>query len=103
MKFIVRNYVTENPDVDYEAIVKRFGKPAQIAKSYVEELDSAELLDAMHIRKKVLFCVIAVLSLMMVMRFAFLTSAYFGFKKDMQGYAVVEVIEYDRTEINEGD
>ena len=87
----VRDFVAEHPGADYAAIVSHFGTPTQIAESNIEEMDASELLGSLQIQRKVVAIVLA-----------FRLAAYMEFYKDMNGYAVVEVIEIDKTETDKG-
>ena len=93
----VRDFVTENPDANYNAIVSRFGTPTQIA-----EMDTAELLGNLQIHRRIVAIVLATAILLVMFRLGFRLAAYLEFYKDMNGYAVVEVIEVDPTESNKG-
>ena len=84
------------------AIVSHFGTPTQIAESNIEEMDASELLGSLQIQRKVVAIVLAAATLLALMRFAFRLAAYMEFYKDMNGYAVVEVIEIDKTETDKG-
>ena len=46
--------------------------------------------------------ILAAATLLVMVRFGFRLAAYLEFYKDMNGYAVVEVIEVDPTENNKG-
>ena len=98
----VRDFVTEHAGADYAAIVSHFGTPTQIAESNIEEMDASELLGSLRVRRKVIIIVLAAATLLVLMRFAFRLAAYMEFYKDMNGYAVVEVIESDQTETDKG-
>lgn len=98
----VRDFVTEHPGADYAAIVSHFGTPTQIAESNIEEMDASELLGSLQVRRKVVAIVLATATLLVLMRFAFRLSAYVEFYKDMNRYAVVEIIEIDQTETDKG-
>ena len=98
----VLDFVTEHPGADYAAIVSHFGTPTQIAESNIEEMDASELLGSLQIQRKVVAIVLAAATLLVLMRFAFRLAAYMEFYKDMNGYAVVEVIEIDKTETDKG-
>lgn len=54
MAVSVRDYAYEHPGADFQSIVKRFGTPKQVIATYMHEMDSSELLDAMRIRNSVL-------------------------------------------------
>ena len=67
-----------------------------------EEMDASELLGSLQIQRKVVAIVLAAATLLVLMRFAFRLAAYMEFYKNMNGYAVVEVIEFDKTETDKG-
>ena len=98
----VRDFVTENPDANYNAIVSRFGTPTQIAESNIAEMDTAELLGNLQIHRRIVVIILAAATLLVMVRFGFRLAAYLEYYKKVNGYAVVEVIEIDPTEKNEG-
>lgn len=102
MESSVRDFVTENPDANYNAIVSRFGTPTQIAESNIAEMDTAELLGNLQIHRRIVAIVLAAAILLVMFRLGFRLAAYLEFYKKVNGYAVVEVIEIDPTEKNEG-
>ena len=93
----VRDFVIENSGADYNAIVSRFGTPTQIA-----EMDTAELLGNLQIHRRIVVIILAAATLLVMVRFGFRLAAYLEYYKKVNGYAVVEVIEIDPTEKNEG-
>lgn len=103
MEASVREFASENPNADYYAIVSHFGTPRLIAESCIAEMETAELLDGMQIRRRILLVALAVAAMLVIIRFGFRMAAYLDFYKDMHGYAVVEVIEIERTEIDKGE
>lgn len=102
MESSVRDFVTEHPGADYDAIVSHFGTPTQIAESNIEEMDASELLGSLQVRRKIVIIVLAAATVLVLMRFAFRLTAYLEFYKNMHGYAVVEIIEIDQTETDKG-
>ena len=74
----------------------------QIAESNIEEMDASELLGSLQVRRKIVVIVLAAATMLVLMRFAFRLAAYIEFYKDVNGYAVVEVIEIDQTETDKG-
>ena len=52
-------FVTENPDSGYNEIVARFGTPQQIASTYVDELETPELLYDLRIKRRIIAAVAA--------------------------------------------
>lgn len=59
MEDSVRAYATENPRLTYAAIVARFGEPRAVAESCVEEMETAELVKNLRVRRKVVCIVVA--------------------------------------------
>ena len=98
----VRDFVTEHPGANYAAIVSHFGTPTQIAESNIAEMDTAELLGSLQIHRRIVVIILAAATLLVMVRFGFRLAAYLEFYKDMNGYAVVEVIEVDPTENDKG-
>ena len=99
----VREFASEASNTDYRAIVKWFGPPEKIAESYVEEMDAAEILQGIRYRKDILFVLLVAVAVILTARIAFVAKAYNDYEKDINGYAVVEVIEIERLENMEGD
>lgn len=46
-------FLAENPNAEYSEIEAHFGSPYQIAASYVDSMNTDELLRDLHIRKKI--------------------------------------------------
>lgn len=85
----VRDFVTENPNVDYAAIEQRFGTPPQIAASCIEEMDAQELTLQLRIRKTIVR-IVAVTALMAVLLWAgVVITALIRHVKAMNGYLIV--------------
>lgn len=49
----VSRYLEEFPNAEYSQIEARFGTPQCIAAAYVDDMDTQELLQSMHIRRKI--------------------------------------------------
>ena len=65
----VRDFVIENPHVDYATITQRFGTPQQIAASYMEEMSTPELTQQLRIRKTIVR-IVAATALVLVLLWA---------------------------------
>lgn len=74
----------------------------QIAESNIAEMDTAELLGNLQIHRRIVVIILAAATLLVMFRFGFRLAAYLEYYKNVNGYAVVEVIEIDPTEKNEG-
>lgn len=49
----VAAYVNDNPVAEYHTIVDRFGTPQVIASTYIDELDTPEILENLRIKRTV--------------------------------------------------
>lgn len=98
----VWEFVSENQNADYQTIAARFGPPRQIAESYVAEMEPADLLERMRVRRRILRIVGAAAAAMLITCAAFFTAAYLTVQRDANGFAVVDVHVIDRTPIDEG-
>lgn len=88
-------YLAENPEADYEAIVLRLGSPNQIAASCLEEMDTAEVMKKLHTKKRIV-CIVAAAALAVILLWAGVVfSALVSHHGIMNGYfqesTVVEV------------
>lgn len=66
---MVAEFLAENPEADYEAIVLRLGSPNQIAASCLEEMDTAEVMKKLHAKKRIV-CIVAAAALAVVLLWA---------------------------------
>lgn len=99
----VRDFVTENPNVDYAAIEQRFGTPQQIAASCIEEMDAQELTLQLRIRKTIVRIVAATALVLALLWAGVVVTALIRHVKAMNGYLIVGEAEViDRTEYTEG-
>lgn len=62
----VNAYLIENPDADMDEIRARFGEPREIAAAYVSDMDTAELLTVLRIRRRILAAVMAAVMFVVV-------------------------------------
>lgn len=80
-----------DPAMDYAQIQARFGTPQQIALSYVDEMNSAELLRSMRIRKKIITAITAGIVAALLIFTAFLAGTVIMAHNSLNGYAVIEI------------
>lgn len=55
----VEEFLAENPGAAYEEIVSRLGSPKQIAASWLEEMDPADVMKKLHTKKRIITIVAA--------------------------------------------
>lgn len=100
MRASIRDYVSEGATVRYEGLVNRFGDPKQIAATYVDEMEVGELLETLKSNRKILFTVGAAIAAAVILWTGWIVVSYMDHVKDVNGYAVVEIIEVERKQIN---
>lgn len=62
----VAGYLEENPDADIAAIQARFGTPQAIASAYVDDMDTAQLLHSLRVRKRIVTIVAAAMAVILL-------------------------------------
>ena len=96
IKSCVQDYVSDGATVSYKRLQERFGSPTEIATAYAQEMESLELIKALHIKKNILHIFLICVFIALILWIALLATSFLSFKKDMNGYNVVEVIEISR-------
>lgn len=99
----VRDYAFDGEKPGYNQLVKRFGDPRQVAATYVNEMETDELIARLKINGKIISVVLLAVVLLVIVRFCFNLASLRSFQRDMNGYAVVEIIEVERKLIDEGE
>jgi len=59
LRMDVAAFLEENPEADLGAIQSRFGTPQSVASAYVEAMDTAQLLNDLRIRRRIITAVMA--------------------------------------------
>lgn len=102
MERSIRDYVSEGADVSYEVLVSRFGEPEQVAFTYVNEMTTDEILENIKNGEKILKIALVTSLLVALMCGINIVVSYLDYERDSNGYAIVEIIEYERVEVEEG-
>lgn len=68
----------------------RFGRPEQIAKNTVLEMEPEEILDLLDIRYKVVHILLATATLVVLIWFWYVSSAYYECMEEVNGNGIVE-------------
>lgn len=103
MKDCILDYVSEGTNVTYDQLVKRFGAPGQISFTYVNEMETGQLVEEIQISKKTVSIIAAAAVAMVLLWAVRIVISYNDHVKDANGYAVVEIIEYERIELDGGE
>lgn len=67
LKQNINNHIAEHPDTTYECVVTNFGTPEEVVSSFYESLDSDEISQQLHRKRKItlicciLFCTLILL------------------------------------------
>ncbi len=89
----VGDYLAENPNGDYAALVARFGTPQQIAAAYVDELETPELLNSLRIRRQIVK-IVSVTALVVIILWAGVVATSFAYNIiNDNGFYVEELVE----------
>ena len=99
----IAQFLSENPEVSYEALAERFGSPRQIAATYVDEMGTDELLRDLRVRRRVVGMIAATAVAVVCLWTGFEIVVTNDYDKDENGDLIVPIIEIDNTVNNEGD
>lgn len=91
IKGMIRAALSDAPEMSYEMLVERFGTPQQIAASYVDELDTPELLKKLRLRNKIIAIVCATAAIILAIWVGVVVTATQKHYGEMNGH-IVEVI-----------
>ena len=98
----IGEYLEENPDSQYEDLTARFGTPKQIVSSYVEEMDTPELIKKLNVRRKIVGIVTAAAVAVVILWAGVVSIIYIENKKDGDGYFVEYIYGVTYGEQNNG-
>ena len=96
IKNVLEDYLAEHPDADFSELSHRFGLPKQIAASYVEDMDTEELLRNLRIRRRIVGIVTCTALIVVTLWAGTVTYAIIRNERLAHGYGVlgeIEVIE----------
>ena len=101
-KSSVRDYAERNPNGGYDAIVIRFGKPEQVAESYLVDMEVEELSKHLRIRKRIV-AILGASALAIVLLWACVVlNALYEYGDAMPGYIERTVEDVEQIPIGEG-
>lgn len=102
MEDSVRAYATENPRLTYAAIVARFGEPRAVAESCVEEMETAELVKNLRVRRKVVSIVAAAALAIVILWLGVVSIAWAEHRDHDGGYFEEKIINVTNIPNEEG-
>lgn len=88
----IQDYVSEGNLVTYVQLVRRFGKPEQIAAEYINSMEAEEFIGAFKSRRNVLGIVLTAVVLALLMWAGFLAFCYYDFADSINGTLVTEEV-----------
>ena len=88
----VKEYLANNPEADFSAVQARFGTPQQIAASFIDEMDTAELLGKIRIRRRITSIITASVLLALLFWGTFLAIALADEISNSYGYDKTEIV-----------
>lgn len=93
IKNVLNDYLAEHPDADFAELSHRFGLPKQIAASYVEDMDTEELLRNLRIRRRIVGIVACVALIVVTLWAGTVTYVIIHNERLAHGYGVLGEIE----------
>lgn len=98
------DYIESNPDADFIDLEDHFGSPEAIAASYVESAGTAEILQALRIRKRIVLTVSLAFAVLLISWAAVVTWSMVKFNNAVNGYSIESTQTLpDDTVINNGE
>lgn len=92
----IKKYAIEITDLDYAAIVARFGTPQQIAASYLEAMDIQELTQNFRVKKRIVGILLAAAMAAVLLWACVVFSAKAKFDVDTEGYFEEQIVDVTR-------
>lgn len=99
----IAEYLSEEPGADYNKLLARFGTPQQIAASYVDEMETGELLRDLRIRRKIVGILTAVAATVVILWLGVVSIALIGHNEQMNGHIVSTIDEVERIPLDKGE
>ena len=100
---MIDDAMLDESDLTYEMLVKRFGTPQQIASSYVDEMDTPELLRKLRIKKKVFAVVCATAAIILAIWIGVVVTATQAHYNSMNSFGVETITITERITDNGGE
>lgn len=98
----IRDYVSNQPNADYKAICRRFGTPEQISSTYLEELETPELIEKIRIRSRIVSIVSASAICFLLLWSGAVCIALVKHTGNTGGFLIEEVKVISEIEYNDG-
>lgn len=98
----LNQFVGLDPTADYGSIVRRFGQPQQIAATYVDEMDTAALLNQLRIRRRILGTISFAVAVAIVIWLVTAGLVYMEGAKHVTGIIESSIVDFGDTAITEG-
>lgn len=100
---MIDDAMLDEPDLTYEMLVKRFGTPQQIASSYVDEMETPELLKKLRIKKKIFAVVCATAAIILAIWIGVVVTATQAHYNSMKSFGVETITITERITDNGGE
>lgn len=98
------DYIESNPGADFIDLEDHFGSPEAIAASYVESAGTADILQALRIRKRIVLTVSLAFAVLLISWAAVVTWSMVKFNNAVNGYSIESTqMLPDDTVINNGE
>ncbi len=85
----VDDYLEQAPDAGVDQIADRFGDPRSVAVACLDNVDTAELLKDLHVRRRIVTAVMAVLAVILVLWSGVVAWAAIDLNRNVHGGNVI--------------
>lgn len=92
----INEFAVENTDLDYAAMVARFGTPQQVAVSCLEEMESSEVARNLQVKRKIVGILLAAAVVAVLLWACVVFSAKAKLEVDTDGYFEEKIIDVTR-------
>lgn len=88
---MLREYLNEHQNAEYDALLLRFGTPEEIAQTFLETMDEGEAAKRLQIKSLVLKIVLATAMIVILLWAGVVGAAYLRYIDDHNGYFQITV------------
>lgn len=102
VKHNVENYLMENPSVNYQNLVDRFGEAQQIASAYLDEMESGSIVETIRIKRSIVKIIAGAVALALTI-WLFYAVACFIYVADQSDGTIetyIEILEDTKDGVN---
>ena len=93
MEANIRAYMAERLEMDVARTMEHFGSPEMVAGAYVENAGTAEILQALQVRRRIVAAVVGILLAALLLWAVAVTASLVSFQRKGMGYNEITLTE----------